>query len=204
MANNIQFVKGLPSSGSSSPKASPNSEHPQQLELAADDQRDTYALLKIPPTTTIFNEPLEEAFPNPAKAVPSELISVGDKSLYEAIQTDSGVEQRFVRNCLEASGTTIQQYFKFPGTFKIQLPKMIGGNYNPDWGIYVDTNSGKAWIVRETKGNEDILKLRFSSEARKIVCGYKYFRALGIDYRAIRDDTVDWLKPTANEYRIDL
>ena len=79
---------------------------------------------------------------------------------------------------------------------------MIGGNYNPDWGICVDLSSGKTWIVRETKGNEDILKLRFSSEARKIVCGYKYFRTLGIDYRAIRDDTLDWLDPTKKEYRI--
>ena len=106
-------------------------------------------------------------------------------------------------NCLESPGSPVSYYFKFPGTFKIQLPKMIGGNYNPDWGIYVDTSSGKTWIVRETKGNEDILKLRFSSEARKIVCGYKYFRALGIDYRAIRDDTTDWPDPTPSEYRIE-
>ncbi|HUW42359.1 MAG TPA: DEAD/DEAH box helicase family protein [Rectinemataceae bacterium] len=203
VANNIQFVKGLPSIGSSSPKTSPSSGYPRQLEFAADDQHDSYGPARIPPTTTVFNEALEEAFPDPAKAVPSELLPVGERSLYEAIQTDSGVEQRFVRNCLESPGSPISYYFKFPGTFKIQLPKMIGGNYNPDWGICVDVNSGKTWLVRETKGNEDILKLRFSSEARKIVCGYRYFRALGIDYRAIRDDTVDWLKPTANEYRIE-
>lgn len=43
---------------------------------------------------------------------------------------------------------------------------------------------------------------RFPSEARKIVCGYKWFRALGIDYRAIRDDTLDWIDPTKREYRI--
>jgi hypothetical protein len=36
------------------------------------------------------------------------------------------------------------------------------------------------------------LKLRSSSEARKIVYGYTYFRTLGIDCRAIRDDTLDW------------
>ena len=32
--------------------------------------------------------------------------------------------------------------------------------------------------------------------------GYKYFRSLDINYRAIRDDTADWLMPTREEYRI--
>ena len=52
------------------------------------------------PTATVFDEPLEEAFPEPAKAAYSELVSVGDRSLYEAVQTDSGVEQRFIQDRL--------------------------------------------------------------------------------------------------------
>lgn len=203
VANNLQFVKGLPSSSRGSvPIGRIAAEGAIQLEFAAGTQFLPYGTRTIPPMTTAFIEPIEEAFPNPAKAVPSELVPVGERSLYEAIQTDSGVEQRFVTNCLESPVVPVVHYFKFPASFKIKLPKMIGGNYNPDWGICVDQSSGKTWLVRETKGNEDILKLRFSSEARKIVCGYKYFRSLGIDYRAIRDDTSDWLKPTQDEYRI--
>ena len=121
------------------------------------------------PTATVFDEPLQEAFPDPAKAVYSVLVSVGHHSLYEAAQTDSGVEQRFIQDRLEVDDGPVR------------LPKMIGGNYNPDWGICVDLTS---------------------SEARKIACRYKYFRTLGIDYRAIRDDTLDWLDPTKKEYRI--
>jgi restriction endonuclease len=142
------------------------------------------------------------AFPDPARSVYSELVPAGDRCLYDAVQTDSAVEKRFVLDRLEDQDSPVAIYFRFPGSFKIRLPKVIGGNYNPDWGICVDASSGRIWIVRETKGNEDILKLRFSSEARKIVCGYKYFRSLGIDYRAIRDDTLDWQQPAAKEYRI--
>lgn len=154
------------------------------------------------PTTTFFSEPIEEAFPDPAKAVPSELVAVGDRGLYEAIQTDSEVERSFVQNRLEAESSPVRFYFKFPPSFRIKLPKVIGGNYNPDWGICLELSTGKTWIVRETKGTEDILKLRFSSEARKIVCGYKYFQALGIQYRAVSDKTDDWTKDAAAEYRI--
>jgi type III restriction enzyme len=156
----------------------------------------------VSPTTTIFSEPVEEAFPDPAKAVPSELVPAGDRSLYDAVQAESGVEERFVTERLEDDRGPVRLYFRFPVSFKIRLPKVIGGNYNPDWAICIDRAAGKAWIVRETKGNEDILKLRFSSEARKIVCGYKYFQALGIDYRAIQDDTTDWHVSAASEYRI--
>lgn len=154
------------------------------------------------PTVTAFGGSLEEAFPDPAKAVFRELMPAGGRSLYDAVQTDSEVERRFVSDRLEAAESPVRLYFKFPPSFRIKLPKAIGGNYNPDWGICVDAGTGRAWIVRETKGNEDILKLRFSSEARKIVCGYKYFQALGVDYRAVTDKTADWTEKSASEYRI--
>jgi type III restriction enzyme len=195
VANNLEFVKGGARGAASGGLRSDASGG----ELLAAER----PLEPSPePTVTSFSEPLEEAFPDPAKAVFRELVSAGDRSLYEAVQIDSEVEGRFVRERLEAGDTPVRLYFKFPPSFKIKLPKVIGGNYNPDWGIYVDLEAGKSWIVRETKGNEDILKLRFSSEARKIVCGFKYFKALGVDYRAIKDDSVDWLEPVPNEYRI--
>lgn len=192
VANNLQFVKG---DGGGSPGGGKGLGAPG--ELGAGNSEPFKA-----PTVTAFDEPLDEAFPDPAKAVYSELVPVGERSLYDAVQTDSSVEKRFVQDRLEDDDAPVMIYFRFPGSFRIKLPKVIGGNYNPDWGICVDLGTGKTWIVRETKGNEDILKLRFSSEARKIVCGYKYFQALGIDYRAIRDDTLDWLEPAKREYRI--
>ena len=192
VANNLQFVKG---EGGGAPGGGKSLGAPG--ELGGVDAGPANL-----PTMTMFNEPLEEAFPDPAKAVYSELVSVGERSLYDAVQTDSSVEKRFVQDRLEDDDAPVLIYFRFPGSFRVRLPKVIGGNYNPDWGICVDLSAGKTWIVRETKGNEDILKLRFSSEARKIVCGYKYFRALAIDYRAIKDDTLDWMEPAKKEYRI--
>jgi hypothetical protein len=189
--NSLQFVKGDggPAAGGAGAWSAPGG-----FGSEAD--------APVGPTTTVFNEPVEDAFPDPARAAYSELVPTGDRCLYDAFQTDSAVEKRFVLDRLEDQDLPVAIYFRFPGSFKIRLPKVIGGNYNPDWGICVDASSGRMWIVRETKGNEDILKLRFSSEARKIVCGYKYFQSLGIDYRAIRDDTLDWLLPAAKEYRI--
>lgn len=205
VANQLRFAKGsaVSSAGGGTAGGAAENLWGAPGTPAAAQGEPGYGVARHDRTTTVFTEPLEEAFPDPATAVPSELVPAGDRGLYEAVQTDSGVEQRFVRDRLEAAGSPVRYYFKFPPSFKIKLPKAIGGNYNPDWGICLEPSTGKTWIVRETKGNEDILKLRFSSEARKIVCGYKYFQALGVDYRAISDATVDWIKPATNEYRIE-
>ncbi len=37
-----------------------------------------------------------------------------------------------------------------------------------------------------------VRKLRFDHEKRKIVCAKKYFKTLGIDYRAISTRTTGW------------
>ena len=104
---------------------------------------------------------------------------------------DSDVEQRFVIERLNKDDQVLF-YFKFPPTFKIEFPRVIG-NYNPDWGIarYKD---GKFLIelVRETKGSEDLSSLQFPSEGRKIKCAQKHFRAVGIDYRVISDPFINW------------
>jgi type III restriction enzyme len=205
VANNLQFVKGSVAKGAGRGGAEGGKARQPELwgapgtPAAAEGGDRAYT---ASPTMTIFGRSLDEVFPDPAKVVFRELIPVGEKSLYDGIQTDSEVERRFVRERLEPAASVARLYFKFPATFKIKLPEILGGNYNPDWGICVDADSGKTWIVRETKGNEDILKLRFSAEARKIVCGYKYFKALGVDYRAITDSTPDWTAPVDREYRI--
>jgi type III restriction enzyme len=54
------------------------------------------------------------------------------------------------------------------------------GKYNPDWAI-VKHNGGPLYLVRETKGTRDFLKLR-TSEADKVRCGQKHFEAFGVPF----------------------
>jgi hypothetical protein len=77
-----------------------------------------------------------------------------------------------------------------PIPFTLELPKVIG-NYNPDWGIVrlAADGSGTVQLVRETKGSDDLEKLRFQSEGRKLIAAKKYFAALGIDYRWVTGET---------------
>jgi len=114
--------------------------------------------------------------------------------LYDQVQYDSEVEQRFVIHRLNQDDQVLF-YFKFPPAFKIDFPRVIG-DYNPDWGIarYKD---GKILLelVRETKGREELQGLQFPHEARKIRCAQKHFRSVGIDYRVVSDETADWWKP---------
>jgi type III restriction enzyme len=87
-------------------------------------------------------------------------------------------------------------YFKFPPAYKIDLPKVIG-NYNPDWGILRYDDSGRLVLklVRETKGQEDTSRLRFSNEKRKTDAAKKHFREVGLDYRVVSDESPLWYEP---------
>lgn len=144
---------------------------------------------------------IEDAFP-PEKEYPQkELVEGSHASLYNQMQIDSDVEARFVKLKLNEDEKVLF-YFKFPPTFKIEFPRIIG-NYNPDWGIarYKD---GKVLLelVRETKGGTNIDLLRFPHEARKIRCAQKAFTALGVDYRVITDTTADWWDPEMGQEKI--
>ena len=140
---------------------------------------------------------LEELFP-PVKNFPQkELIEAGDASIYDWVQVDSDVERRFVQNYLAGNDSKVIGYFKFPPSYKINLPRIIG-NYNPDWGIlrYDDQGRVVLKLVRETKGREDTSMLRFSNEGRKIDAAKKHFSTLGLDYRVVTDETSDWYDPS--------
>jgi len=130
-----------------------------------------------------------------------ELLEGTKASLYDQVQFDSDVEKRFVENYLKEDDK-ILFYFKFPGKFKIDLPKIIG-NYNPDWGIVRMSEDGKVKLelVRETKGGKDLALLRFPNEQRKVRCAKKHFMQLEIDYRHVDDDrTPNWWE-SEREYR---
>jgi type III restriction enzyme len=134
---------------------------------------------------------LDELFPKTKKFVQKELIEAGDRGLYDFVQQDSGVERVFIQRLRE--DRKVELYFKFPPAFKVGLPKVIG-NYNPDWGIIRRDEHGAATLhlVRETKGTEEIKRLRFPNEKRKVIAAKKYFEAAGVDYRVISEKTIGW------------
>ena len=131
--------------------------------------------------------PAQKAFPQ------KELIDAGQKGLYDKVQIDSGIEEKFVNYRLIPDENKVLAYFKFPPSFKIRLPKVIE-NYNPDWGIVRLSEDGKhvLQLVRETKGTIKLEALQFPQERRKIHCAMKHFQQLGIDYRPITDQTTAW------------
>jgi len=96
-------------------------------------------------------------------------------SIYEYVVYDSQVEREFAKRLDERDD--IKLFVKLPGWFKIDTPL---GTYNPDWAILKD--DGQAfYLVRETKGTRDFLKLR-TSEADKIRCGQRHFEELGVPF----------------------
>ena len=67
-----------------------------------------------------------------------------------------------------------------PRWFEIDTPV---GKYNPDWAI-LKQDDRTLYLVRETKGTRDFLKLR-TSEADKVRCGQRHFEALGVPFAVV-------------------
>jgi type III restriction enzyme len=96
-------------------------------------------------------------------------------SVYEYVVYESEVEREFARKL--DTRTDIKLFVKLPGWFEIDTPV---GKYNPDWAV-VKHDGQAMYLVRETKGTKDFLKLR-TSEADKVRCGQKHFETLGIPF----------------------
>ncbi len=107
-----------------------------------------------------------------------------NKSVYEYVVYESEVERDFARRLDERED--IKLFVKLPGWFEIDTPV---GKYNPDWAIL--KHDGQAlYLVRETKGTMDFLKLR-TTEADKVRCGQRHFELLGVPFAvAINADEV--------------
>lgn len=117
-------------------------------------------------------------------------VTGSDKTVYDYILFDSEGERKFAEN-LEQD-TTIKLFAKLPSWFVINTPL---GEYNPDWAIVKDDGDGKKlYLVRETKFVEDLNNLR-PSEEKKIHCGKKHFKAIGLeDFKvATKEDLTDLL-----------
>ena len=99
-------------------------------------------------------------------------------SVYEYVVYDSEVEREFASK-LDARDD-IKLFVKLPGWFEIDTPV---GKYNPDWAIL--KHDGLAlYLVRETKGTRDFLKLR-TSEADKVRCGQRHFETIGVPFDVV-------------------
>lgn len=98
-----------------------------------------------------------------------------NKSVYEYVVYDSEVEREFAQKLDQR--TDIKLFVKLPSWFEIDTPL---GEYNPDWAI-VKHGDQTLYLVRETKGTRDFLKLR-TSEADKVRCGKRHFEVLGVSF----------------------
>lgn len=100
------------------------------------------------------------------------------KSVVDKIVCDSKVEVQFARDLEKHPEVSL--FLKLPEWFKVPTPL---GNYNPDWAIVREEPDGRyLYLVRETKGTDQIEKLQWESEGWKIKFGEAHFRAIGVDY----------------------
>ena len=98
-----------------------------------------------------------------------------DKSVYDYILYDSGVEKRFAENLNTLQD--VKYFIKLPGWFQVPTPI---GSYNPDWAI-LRKNGDIVYMIRETKATKDQMQLR-GFENAKIKCGARHFETIGVDY----------------------
>jgi len=98
-----------------------------------------------------------------------------NNSVYEYVVYDSEVEREFAKRLDERED--IKLFLKLPDWFKVETPV---GTYNPDWAI-VKHEDQTLYLVKETKGTKDFLKLR-TTEADKIRCGQRHFETLGVPF----------------------
>jgi type III restriction enzyme len=101
-----------------------------------------------------------------------------NNSVYEYVVYDSEVEREFAKKLDERED--IKLFVKLPAWFEIDTPV---GKYNPDWAVL--KHDGQAiYLVRETKGTRDFLKLR-TTEADKVRCGQKHFETIDVPFAVV-------------------
>ena len=142
--------------------------------------------IKFIPSDNQSPPDLKKYFPKRIEVLRKRSHEAKERSLYTHIQIDSDEESDFVDNCLERDDE-MQAFFKLPHNMRFQMPKFIG-SYNPDWAII---RNGQL-MIRETKGTDTFTHLWHRSEQRKIICGMKLFQALGISYRFLSADQIEY------------
>lgn len=102
-----------------------------------------------------------------------------DNSIYDVVVWESNIERDFAEAMNQRED--IKLFIKLPPWFKVETPL---GTYNPDWAI-VKEDDEKVYLVRETKGTKEELKLR-PTELAKIQCGKAHFDEINVSY--------DWIE----------
>jgi type III restriction enzyme len=129
-----------------------------------------------------------------AETVAPRVVAV-KKSITDHIVCDSEVEQSFAE-FLDTPNNDVPLFVKLPEWFKVSTPL---GNYNPDWAFVRDESGRRrVYLVRETKGTDDIERLQWESEGWKIKFGQAHFAAIGVDY-AFGKDAATLIRPTLAE-----
>jgi type III restriction enzyme len=96
------------------------------------------------------------------------------------IPYESEVERQFAEAL--SARLDIRLFLKLAPWFQVETPV---GTYNPDWAIVMD-HDAKVYLVRETKGTKEQLKLR-GMEWAKIQCGTVHFDSLHVDFKHVVD-----------------
>lgn len=100
------------------------------------------------------------------------------KSVTDKVICDSQVEVRFAQFLEKRDDVPL--FLKMPGWFLVPTPL---GQYNPDWAIVRNEHDGDyLYLVRETKGTDQIADLQWETEGWKIKFGGAHFDALDVDY----------------------
>jgi type III restriction enzyme len=102
-----------------------------------------------------------------------------EHSIFDYVEYDSETERLFAEQLDQRSD--IKLFVKLPNWFKVQTPI---GSYNPDWAIVKEADQ-KLYLVRETKGTDQLSLLR-TSEEMKIKCGQAHFNELEVDFAVVR------------------
>jgi type III restriction enzyme len=130
-------------------------------------------------------------------------IGIAHRAHYSVAVRKSEVEREFARKLDQRED--IRLFVKLPDWFKVETPI---GTYNPDWAI-VKHHDETVYLVRETKGTKDFLKLRTTeamaarrrsrrlrpadsggrerrlrlpAASDKVRCGQRHFEALGVPF----------------------
>jgi type III restriction enzyme len=106
------------------------------------------------------------------------------KSIYDYIVYDSEVEREFAQKLDERED--IRLFVKLPEWFKVETPV---GTYNPDWAI-VKHDDETLYLVRETKGTKDFLKLRTAEADAHSDDRDQSFQRIATSVTRVRDGAV--------------
>jgi type III restriction enzyme len=109
-----------------------------------------------------------------------EVKSKDDRTPYDYVQFDSGVEQEIAEKL--DSDQNVRFFCKLPRWFVVPTPL---GDYNPDWAVVTEDDE-KLYLVRETKSTHD-RDGRREIENHKIECGQAHFDALGVNFKVATD-----------------